>query len=527
MKIIPLPKKILEVEGVFIFEKGAGISCPFKNIRAQFNEFLLKTAKFSLVEGREIVFLIDGNLKIKPEGYVLEISSGITVKALDENGLFYGMQTLKQIIYAYLQNGRAVIPRMNIEDEPRFSYRGFMFDCCRHFFGVDVVKRYIDVCAMHKLNVFHWHLTEDQGWRIQIDKYPKLTEIGSKRKETRGDKKPIEGFFTKQQITEIVKYASDRYIEVIPEFDMPGHTRAVLASYPELGCTGKSFEVATHFGVHQEILCAGEPKTYEFIYDVLDEMAKLFPSKYVHLGGDEAIKTEWAKCPKCNAKVKEVGLKNVEQLQGYMTKCVVEHLETLGKVAICWNECINSGILDESAVMQYWQDGKKPLRVLNAVNSGRKTIISKFVPYYLDYPYGMTSLSNTYKFEPIIEGLDAAAEINIIGVEAPLWTEYVKTIEKADYQIFPRLTAVAESAWTVKENKNYSEFCRRYSQFDKLLKREGFNGATLAESNPCFIKGKIELIKFGIDMYDRDNIKRSKLVVKEIRKTRKEAARDI
>lgn len=521
MKIIPLPNKITEKEGQFLFSKNLGISCDFLNITDNFNQFLNYAFGYKLTKGNDIVFILDVNLKLNDEGYILDIDDKIQIKAKTEKGLFYGMQTLKQIVFEYANGDISAIPKTLIEDEPRFSYRGFMLDCCRHFFSIDTVKQCIEACALHKLNVFHWHLTEDQGWRIEIEKYPELINKGSKRKCTRGDGVEVSGYYTKNQIREIIKFAADRYIEVIPEIDMPGHTTAAIASYPELWCRGTQIEVATSFGIKKEILCAGKESTYRFVFDVLDEVAELFPSKYMHLGGDEALKLEWNNCADCQAMLKKHNLKNMEQLQAYFTKEVVEHLKTLNKTAITWNESLNSGILDESVTVQYWQDGSKPLRVLNAINSGRNVIVSKFSPYYLDYPYGMIPMKKTYNFEPYIKGVNAECEKNIIGVESPLWTEYVDTVEKIHYQTFPRLTAVSETGWTFSENKNYKCFVKRLSEFSKLLKLYGINVVDNKESNPNFFKGKAKLIKFLINAIDKDIIKTATIAQKETKKMRK------
>lgn len=521
MKIIPQPKKIIKSEGYFNFTLQTSVLCEFSNIIENFNQFLSSTFGYALKKGNDIKFMIDKNLSLNAEGYILKIDNNIEIKAKTENGLFYGMQTLKQVVLQYSSNKVAKLPNVYIEDEPRFGYRGFMFDSCRHFFSVDVIKKCIEACALHKLNVFHWHLTEDQGWRIEIEKYPKLMEVGSKRSCTRDDGKEVSGYYTKQQILEIIKFASDRYIEVIPEIDMPGHTTSAIASYPELWCKGTQIEVATRFGIKKEILCAGKQSTYNFVFDILDEVAELFPSKYVHLGGDEALKLEWENCPNCKAMLKKHNLSNMEQLQAYFTKQVVEHLKTLGKTAIAWNESLNSGILDESVTIQYWQDGLKPKRVINAINGGRKVIVSKFSPYYLDYPYGMTPLKKTYNFEPIIKGVDNQAEKNILGVESPLWTEYVDTVEKIYYQTFPRLTAVSETGWTAKDNKNYESFKNRLQQFNKLLNLYGIDVVDDKESNPNFIKGKIKLYKFMANALDRKTIQDSKIAQKEMKKMRK------
>ncbi len=522
MRIIPAPKEIDYKVGEFTFTKNTTFKCFIKNIASNFNDFLYKAYGFSLAEGNDIVCFIDDTLDINEEGYILVIDDIIKISARSEAGLFYGVQTLKQLVTEHYRKdlAKAVIQKLVVKDEPRFAYRGFMFDCARHFFPVEVIKAYIEAISVQKMNVFHWHLTEDQGWRIEISAYPKLTEVGSKRRETMGDKTPHEGYYSKKDVAEIVKYAADRYVTVIPEFDMPGHTRSAVASYPELGCYGKQVEVSTKFGIHKEILCGGKDSAYDFVYAVLKEFGEMFPARYVHLGGDEAIKLEWYNCPDCQMKIKELGLRDEEDLQGYMTNSAVNYLKTMDKTAICWNESANSGMLDESVVLQFWADGKENANVIREVKSGRKIIVSRFNPYYLDYPYSMWTLKETYEFEPVFKEI-SDYECNVLGVETPIWTEWVDNTDTLSFRVFPRLCAIAESGWSLPKNKDYEGFTAALAPLNKILALYGIKETPLKKCNPKKIFRPLITAKFGLHLIDFEMIVRSTEANKEMKKMRK------
>lgn len=523
MKIIPCPLKMETLDAEFVFDKSSGITCSENIIYDDLANFTARAVGFAPVRGGNIRFVkTDG--KGSAEAYSLLIEPiGITVEGASDQGLFYGLQTLKQIIneYADKDSCTAKLPCLRINDSPRFVYRGFMLDCCRHFFNVGQIKRCLDACALLKLNTFHWHLTDDQGWRVAIDKYPRLQEIASIRSQTRGDGKPVSGCFSKEDIKEVVEYAATRYITVVPEFDIPGHTRAAIAAYPELWCQQTPIEVATAFGIHKEILCAGREGTYDFVFGVLDELCEMFPSEYIHIGGDEAVKNEWENCCVCQEKIKTEGLKNAEQLQGFFTQRVIDHLKMRDKVAIVWNESLNSAMLDQTAAVQYWSDGRKPQRVIDAVNGGRKIIVSKFSPLYLDYPYGMFSLKSVYNFEPCIKGITENGAKNILGVESPLWTEYVDSFEKLSYQTFPRLIALAETGWTEAVLKDYKRFTACLPNIVSMLEMFGFAVPPLKEATPNFIKGKVKVIKFVRNIFDSETLKRSKDAAKQMKKAKK------
>jgi hexosaminidase len=448
------------------------------------------------------------------EGYTINANAdGIAIGYGGEAGKFYAQKTLEQI----LRQSQFGIPQMTIKDTPKYNYRGFMLDCARHFFDLDEIKRLLDIIAGLKLNKFHWHLTDDQGWRVEIKKYPRLTEVGSRRSATRGDGREVKGFYSQEQIKEIVRYAADRFIEVIPEVDMPGHFTAAIASYSYLGCENKEIRVSESFGIHADIACAGKEATYEFCKDVLKEVFDLFPSKFIHLGGDEALKMKWINCPDCQQKMKENNLKNEEELQGYFMNRMTEFAKENGKTVINWNDGLIGGNMDESVILQYWKESKLGKEILfREASNGRKIIMSPFYAYYMDYPYGMTGLKKTYNYEVAKE-----FEKGVIGLEAPLWAEYVADNEKLHYMIFPRLIAVAERAWS-KENR-YSDFIGRLEEYYNYLDTININYAK--DYNPNIFKGLWAVIKFFANVNDKENRKNFKLLILNKKAVRKKYGR--
>lgn len=418
------------------------------------------------------------------EGYILEIDkNGISITSEGENGIYYGEQTLIQIFEQYPEG----VPFVKITDTPKYNYRGFMLDCSRHFFTVKEIKKQLDVLAKLKINIFHWHLTDDQGWRIEIDKYPLLTEVGSKRKQTGKDSKPIEGYYTKKEIKEIIKYCDERFINIIPEVDMPGHFKAAIAAYPYISCREEKIYVGEGFGISPDIACGGKKATYDFCYDILDEIAELFPYKYIHLGGDEALKLYWLDCDHCQGMMKEQNLQNEEELQGYFMSKMVEYLSNKGKKVINWNDAMRGGNLEGDITVQYWKESKECKEVVEReAKNGRDIIISPFFSYYLDYPHAMTPLSKTYNYE-----INDTLKENVIGLEAPLWTEFVTNEKKLEEMAYPRIIAVAERAWS--EENLYKSFLERLESFKKVLDRYNINYNK--KPNPSIID-KIGLIKF-------------------------------
>lgn len=492
IRILPKPTRVDVKEGYAFVTASAIVVAEHAYLKEDFSRF----AEGLLCSGEsaEITYALRSDRDLEDEGYRLTIGDRVDVVATSYAGLVYGWQTLKQLLVQFEKNGTARIPNCVITDKPRFAYRGFMLDICRHWFDKEIILRQIDLAVLHKLNVFHLHLSEDQGIRFESERYPRLNEVGSFRKRNGHDgvaafgkeKATYGGYLTKADIAEIVAYGQERAMEIVPEIDVPGHCMGMIAAYPELSCKGEKIEVANTFGVKKTILCAGNDNTIEFVKNLLTEVAEMFPSPWFHIGGDEAPKGEWKACPKCQKRIADEGLKDEEALQGYFTNVVVEHLKTLGKTAIVWNEAINSGILDKQVVCQFWQDKKGGDEVAKQANAGRKTVVSPFFAYYLDYPYGMTSLRKTYRADPLIKGLSEQGKKSVVGVETPLWTEWVSTLARADYLTFPRLCAVAETGWSTGE-KNYEEFESRLAEFLHVLDLYKVTYAPLEDVNPnCF-----------------------------------------
>lgn len=439
------------------------------------------------------------------EAYSIRVTPDeIVLKAGTEKGLFYAEKTFLQMKKQYPDN----MPCVHIKDAPDYPYRGYMLDCARHFFTPAEIKKQIDIMALLKLNYFHWHLTEDQGWRIESDIYPNLTVKGSKRKQTAGDGKPVEGYYTKADIKDIVAYCAERHIEVIPEIDLPGHSGAAMAAYPFLSCTGKEMEVEEYYGVSPHVVCAGKETTYEFYFRLLTEVMELFPCKYFHLGGDEAMKANWLDCPDCQNAIKENNLKDEEELQAHLMTRIIRFINENGKTAILWNDALAGGNFEGDFVVQYWQQNRKNSEyAIREAQKGRKIIWSPFFDLYLDYPYGMTPLKKTYKSTPLPEFRDG-----LLGMEAPLWTEHVETIEKAEYQTYPRLIACAEKTWNERDIRS---FTFRLNQFERILDTYAVHYAK--DYNPSFVKGKINVVKFFRTAFGRA----SKEYMKLAGKTRK------
>lgn len=503
--IIPMPLKAEFTKGACA-PKAARCEYLGENIPSALSDLDAFFEKIKLENDGTLKLTLTKSKKLSEEGYELRIDKDAEIAASSAVGFFYGVQTLKQLIMDFWVKQDAPIPALTIYDAPKYQYRGFMLDVSRHFFDSDTVINLLDVLALHKINKFHFHITDDQGWRLEIKSYPHLTEKGAYRAETAGDKTPHGGFYTQEEMKRIVAYASDKHIEVIPEIDLPGHFTAAIAAYPELSCSSKPIEVATTFGIKPDIACAGKEETYTFFFKVIDELSEIFPSRFIHIGGDEAPKANWESCEACRAMMNTQGIASAEKLQGYMVNKIAEYIKGKDKTAIVWNESLNSGILDKDVICQYWSDGKEPLRVLKGLKEGRKTIISKFTPYYLDYPYGMHSLKAVYNFEPRIAGAEGF-EDSIIGIESPLWTEYVKDKEKIDYQVFPRLTALSERAWSDSPTLDYADFEARLKEFYPLYSLYRIAAAPLKEVNPNKLKGIVQIIKFFTKAINRESVK--------------------
>ncbi len=415
-----------------------------------------------------------------------EISSsrkGVSVKASTAHGLFYGLQTIKQLVQQD-SKGNYVIPAVMIKDAPRFGYRGMHLDVGRHFYPVDFIKKYIDLIALHKMNTFHWHLTEDQGWRIEIKKYPKLTEIGAYRKETvvghasnskAYDGIPYGGFYTQQQVKEIVKYAGDRFITVLPEIEMPGHSQAVLAAYPEFACKPGPYEVATTWGVMKDVLCPTE-ETFSFLQDVLTEVMALFPSEYIHIGADECPKDRWKESQYAQDLVKREGLKDEHELQSYFVRRIEKFLNANDRKLVGWDEILEGGLSPNATVMS-WRGEKGGIE---AAKQGHEVIMSPTTYCYFDYYQadpeteelsigGFLPVEKVYGYEPIPAELDTDQAKYILGGQGNVWTEYMKTSKRVEYMALPRMSALAEVLWSPGDKKDYNHFVERMGSFKKHL----------------------------------------------------------
>lgn len=514
--VIPYPNSLVPEEGTFAFNKKTKMICTLsldsasqevvRNFSALLNNVAgLKTECIVEEEkGEKNIVFFDLDTSIADEGYSLDIDpSNIIIKASSAAGFYYAVQSLKQLLPIAVYGDKESdsvekweVPCAHIDDAPRFSYRGMHLDVARHFFSVDEVKRYIDLLAMHKLNVFHWHLTDDQGWRIEIKKYPKLTEIGSIRKHTmvkknfdQYDNTPYGGYYTQDQIRDIVNYAKERFITIIPEVDLPGHMVAALASYPSLGCTGGPYEVQGVWGVHPDVLCAGKEETYEFVTDVLSEVIELFPSRYIHIGGDECPKDRWKKCPLCQVRIQKLGLKTdkehtaEERLQSYFMTRVEKFLNENDRQIIGWDEILEGGAAPNATVMS-WRgtDGG-----VQAAKLRHNVVMTPNTYLYFDYyqsedtqtePLAIGSyvpLERVYDFEPVPDTLDNDSKKYILGAQANLWTEYISDFKQVEYMLLPRLDALSEVQWTRPENKNWVNFLDRLQHNIQVYDLKGYN----------------------------------------------------
>ncbi|MFO0837622.1 MAG: family 20 glycosylhydrolase [Phycisphaerae bacterium] len=431
-----------------------------------------------------LITTTDADTALGEQGYTLDVEpSQIVLRATGAAGFFSGVQTIRQLVPATplrVVRPDVRVPAVRIVDVPRYAHRGFLLDCGRHFMPVEFVKRYIDLIAAHKLNVLHWHLTEDQGWRIEIRAFARLTQVGARRKATRDSEQPRDadgrygGYYTQDQVREIVAFAAARGVTIIPEIEMPGHSLAALSAYPELSCGGGPFEVATTWGVFDDIYCAGNEKTFEFLERVLDEVIELFPSPFIHIGGDEAPKTRWKQCPRCQARIKGEGLKDENELQSYFVRRIERHLASRGRRLVGWDEILDGGIA-EGATVQSWRGLSGAIA---AAARGHDVISSPTSHCYLDYAQeklpgeptmmGFLPLETVYAFEPTPKELSAENSRRILGLEANMWTEHAPA-SRVDWQVFPRLCALAEVGWSPANMRDLTEFqARMRSHYRRL-----------------------------------------------------------
>lgn len=507
-QIIPLPQDVSLTNGTpFILTPSTSIIYPEGNdLLKQAGEFLASYIKEATGYAPKVVtdksakpinLSIDKSISA-PEGYRLTVTpEGIELAGASEAGVFYGIQTLRKSIPAVAEGMNIELPAVTINDYPRFAYRGMHLDVSRHFFPVDSIKKYIDILALHNMNTFHWHLTDDQGWRIEIKKYPELTTIGSKRKETvighntgEYDGKPYEGFYTQDEIRDVIAYAKERFITIIPEIDLPGHQQAALAAYPDLGCTGGPYEVWTQWGISDDVICAGNEKSMQFLEDVLAEVIDLFPSEYIHVGGDECPKVRWKTCPKCQARIKAEGIKAdkkhsaEEYLQSSVISQMEKFVESKGRHIIGWDEILEGGLAPNATVMS-WRgvDGG-----IEAAKQHHNVIMTPNTYLYFDYYQstdtenepmaigGYLPLERVYSLEPTA-GIPDEYKKYVIGVQANLWTEYIPTFSQVEYMVMPRMAALAEVQWTDPSKKEYESFLPRLVRMTKLYDRLGYNYA--------------------------------------------------
>ena len=506
ISIIPQPLKIEEMSGEFMLSPETKIKVSKEwlevgkylqdCIKHERGYFLTLEESENTNFGTDAIFLttVAENDTLGNEGYLLEINSErIIIRASKDAGIFYGIQTLKQLIFPSQQKEEGwIIPAVKIEDKPRFKWRGMMLDVGRHLYPVTFIKKFIDLLAMHKMNTFHWHLTEDQGWRIEIKKYPKLHQIGSQRTasqppedENKLDGKPYGGFYTQKEIKEIVAYAASRFITVIPEIEMPGHSLSALASYPELGCSGGPYEVSPRWGVIKDVYCGGNEQVYTFLENVLKEVLELFPSPVIHIGGDEVPKDRWRDCPKCQTMIKKQGLKDEDELQSYFIKRVEKFLIANGRQLIGWDEILEGGLAPNAKVMS-WRGIEGGIK---AALAGHDVVMSPTTHCYFDYyqsksgdePPGrywkgaFLPLEKVYAFEPVPEELSKEQALHILGTQGNIWTEFIPTGKHVEYMAFPRGTALSEVMWSASEVRDYQDFMLRLPIFLERLKKLNVN----------------------------------------------------
>lgn len=497
--IIPFPETLNISEGVFLLNINTTI---FNQTNFDVSETFLKGFLGSKIKGKaeanSIGFIMDETIS-NDESYTLLIEpTKISIKAKTDAGAFYAIQSLRQLLPPEIEgqkvfNKPIAIKCLEIKDKPAFAYRGMHLDVARHFYSVDFIKKYLDVIAMLKFNTFHWHLTDDQGWRIEIKKYPKLQEVSAFRDETlighysdqphQFDGKHYGGFYTQDEVKEIVAYAKSRAIDVIPEIEMPGHAQAAIAAYPYLGCKGEQVKVATKWGVFEDIYCTND-EVFKFLEDVLDEVITLFPSKYIHIGGDEAPKTRWNACEVCHKKIKEEGIKDTHELQNYFITRMETYLNSNGKQIIGWDEILEGGLAPNATVMS-WRGIEGAIQ---AAKQKHDVIMTPTSHCYFDYYQsdsddeplaigGYLPVEKVYHFNPIPEELNEEEAKYIIGAQGNIWTEYMSTSNQVEYMMLPRVIAMSEVIWSRNENKNYENFATRLEVFNKRLDILNYNYA--------------------------------------------------
>ncbi len=479
MKILPYPQKSENISGSFCIDGNAKVFCEneFVPQAERLADLIYESCGFFLqftdvIEQAQIIFAKDAELPA--EGYVIMISRGVaTVTSATSAGCFYAVESLRQLFNLDVKQTRIVCSDGYIEDSPRFAYRGFMLDIARHFFGLDVLKRIVDLMSQVKLNKLHLHLTDDQGFRLQIDKYPRLTEFASVRSgsevrtggESYIDDVPHAGYLSKQDVAELVAYAADRNVEIIPEIDLPGHFVAAIAAYPQLSCTGSVTEVRKKWSVSKDILCAGNDNVYDFVKDILDEVCELFPSQYVHLGGEDVAKDRWCNCKLCRERMSQLKLDSVEELQTHMIEVFRTYLQQKGKTVIIRNDGITASA-DKRIVSQVWTKVRHR-KAARLANSGHPVIISPRRRVHLHHDYNALSLKKTLKTNPY-RRVPKSQYANVLGIEGALWTQDVQDEQQLFYLLLPRMDALAECAWNKRHRDFLHRLQKRLALYDKL-----------------------------------------------------------
>ena len=486
INIIPMPQNLVQNQGVFKLSSGTSFGATTDEAKtvAEFFAAKMRNAtgyNISVSDKGDITLTLDAALDVNDEGYTLDVTSeGVTVKAKTPQGLFYGMQSFMQLLPAEIESAEKAsgiawqAPAVSIKDEPRFGYRGVMLDVCRHFIPVEDIKKQIDVLSLFKINRLHWHLTEDQGWRIEIKKYPKLTEVGSKRIDGEGTE--YKGYYTQEEIKEVVKYAQDRFITIVPELEMPGHELAAIAAYPELSCKGEAITPRIIWGVEDIVMCPGKEDMFVFLENVIKEMVELFPGTYFHVGGDECPKTSWKNCPTCQARIKKEGLKAdgkhtaEERLQSYVITRMEGELAKYGKKIIGWDEILEGGLSPDATVMS-WRGEEGG--IASALQDHDVIMTPGGNGMYLDHYQGdskiepvaiggYTTLEKTYSYNPTPDTLVAMKKDHFVkGVQTNIWTEYLYNVDLVVYRMYPRVLALSEIGWTNVDRKNFDDFARR------------------------------------------------------------------
>ena len=507
--LLPIPTSIAYVHGKG-FLWTAGTRAEFQGLCNQevdlFNAWLKENEPETVIEvsnqgvekrePKKVIFQLTKNIPSNTEAYYLTVRENeIRLTSATEEGISRGMQTLKQLLPKYFKTNESFsafeIPCMDISDAPAFPHRGMLLDCGRHFMDVATVKKYIDALAFYKMNVLHWHLTEDQGWRIEIKKYPELTRLGSYRMDKFGIH-VSEGYYTQEQIKDIVAYAQARHVTIIPEIEMPGHSVAAISAYPWLSCTGESIPVETEWGVFKDIYCAGNDSTVQFLKDVMDEVCALFPSKYIHIGGDEAPKFRWEHCDKCQKRMHDHGLKNEPQLQTWLIEEMAKYLNTKGRQIIGWDEILEGGI-PADAMIQSWRGMEGGIA---AAKQKHGVVMSPTSHCYLDYGLDNINMEKVYNFNPLPAELTLEEAQYIRGAEGNMWTERAPQ-ELVDSKVFPRLLALSEVLWTAPKKRDYEAFAARvqknYERLDQLNIKYGFPDVPLNFRSQVLPNGEVEV----------------------------------